>query len=228
MFTEMKLPERETLEELTADLFASAPQTLGFAPSMVVRSFLLCRRDGNLLLNASEGALESADEIERLGGAGALWLGHGHEASTGAAAIAERLKTPVVAHAADREDAAKAVAIAETFDGPRQIGSDLKAIPIPGHTPGSAAYLWHGPEARCLFTADSLYVKAGELRGALLESSDREAYLESLARLREIEFDLLVPWVAEKGAPPATAYEPARFRGEIDAVVARIEKGADG
>jgi glyoxylase-like metal-dependent hydrolase (beta-lactamase superfamily II) len=221
-------PATEALEPVTTDLFASVPQELGFAPGMVVRSFLVRGDDGNLLLNASEGVLRNADAIGGLGGADALWLGHWHEGLTGAQAIADRLRMPVIVHQADRDEAEKKVAIAETFDGARQIRRDLEVIPIPGHTPGSVAYLWRGPDARCLFTADSLYVRDGELRGGLLESSDRTAFLASLRRLREVEVDLLIPWVALKGAPVATAYTPQSFRRGLDAVISRVEAGGDG
>jgi len=221
-------PETEALDPLTTALFASAPQELGFAPGMVVRSFLVRSDGGNLLLNASEGVLRNAAAIDGLGGADALWLGHWHEGLTGAQAIADRLGTPVIVHQADSEEAEKKVAIAETFEDSRQIRPDLDAIHIPGHTPGSVAYLWHGPDARCLFTDDSLYVKDGELRGVLLDSSDREAFLTSLRRLRDVEFDLLVPWVALKGAPVATPYTPQAFRRDLDAVISRIAAGGDG
>ena len=128
-------PETDALEPVTTDLFASAPQELGFAPGMVVRSFLVRSEDGNLLLNASEGTLRNADAIDRLGGAEALWLGHWHEGLTGAQAIADRLRTPVIVHQADREEAEKKVSIAETFDGARQIRRDLEVIHIPGIRP---------------------------------------------------------------------------------------------
>lgn len=228
MNTQTAPAELDGLERITAGLFATAGQELGFAPGMVVRSFLIRGDEGNLLLNASEGALQSAEAIDRLGGVTGLWLGHWHEALTGAQRIADRLSTPVIVHQADREEAAKKVRIAETFDGAREVTGDLEAIPIPGHTPGSVAYLWHGPEARCLFTADSLYVKDGKLRGGLLDSSDREAFLASLRHLRDVEFDLLVPWVAVKGDPAATPYSPQAFRGDLDAVIARIEAAGEG
>jgi glyoxylase-like metal-dependent hydrolase (beta-lactamase superfamily II) len=220
--------ETSPLEPVVSNLFASAPQELAFAPGMVVRSFLVRGSDGNRLLNASEGVLRNIGAIDALGGVDGLWLGHWHEALTGAQAIADRLGAPVIVHEADREEAERAVTIAETFDAARQIAPDLTAMPIPGHTPGSVAYLWHGPEARCLFTADSLYLEDGELRGGLLDSSDREAFLASLAQLRDVAFDILIPWVAPKAAPVATPYTPQAFRRALDAVIARIEAGAKG
>lgn len=221
-------PGMEALEPVTTNLFASAPQELGFAPGMVVRSFLIRGEDGNLLLNASEGVLRNADAVDGLGGVEALWLGHWHEGLTGAQAIADRFRTPVIVHEADREEAEKKVLIAEAFDGTRQIRRDLEAVLIPGHTPGSVAYLWHGPDARCLFTADSLYLEDGGLRGGLLDSSDRQAFLASLSRLKDIRFDLLVPWVAPKDAPVATPYTPQAFRRDLDAVISRVEAGGNG
>lgn len=216
------------LETVTADLLAGDPKELGFAPGMVVRSYILRGEHGNVLVNASDGILANTEAVEAAGGAKALWLGHWHEAMLGAQAIAERFGVPVHVHEADREQAAKRVTITDTFDGPMEIAPDLRAIPIPGHTPGSTAYLWHGPEARCLFTADSLYVSDGELRGVLLGDSDREAFLGSLRRLRDVEFDLLVPWVALKGAPVATRFTWDGFIRSLDAVIGRITAGGDG
>lgn len=216
------------LETVTADLLAGDPRDLGFAPGMVVRAFLLRGAGGNVLVNASDGILGNAEAVEAAGGATSLWLGHWHEAMLGAQAVADRFGVPVHIHEADREQAAKRVTITGTFDGAGEIAPDLRAIPMPGHTPGSSAYLWHGPEARCLFTADSLYVSDGELRGVLLGDSDRAAFLDSLRRLRDVEFDLLVPWVAPKGAPIATPFTREGFVRSIDAVIGRVTAGGDG
>ena len=59
---------------------------------------------------------------------------------------------------------------------------------MPGHTPGSTAYLWDSGTHRFLFTADSLYLGGdGRWRAAVLESSDREQYVRSLELLRELD-----------------------------------------
>lgn len=60
------------------------------------------------------------------------------------------------------------------------------------------------------------------------ESSDREAILSSLARFRDVEIDLLVPWVAQKGAAAAPPYKMKEFYRDLDTVIARIEAGGDG
>ncbi len=73
MILQKASPSTTGLVELTNGLFATAGQELSFAPEMVVRSFLIAG-DGNVLINASEGALESAEAIDKLGGVDALWL----------------------------------------------------------------------------------------------------------------------------------------------------------
>jgi glyoxylase-like metal-dependent hydrolase (beta-lactamase superfamily II) len=73
-----------------------------------------------------------------------------------------------------------------------------------------------------LFTGDTIYLRGGEWRAAVLDSSDREAYLESLLLLRELEFDVLVPWIAGAGEPHYALTTVADARGRIDAIVQRV------
>ena len=68
---------------------------------------------------------------------------------------------------------------------------------------------------------------AGEWVGAVLDSSDRAAYLESLERLRELEFELLVPWIATAGAPAAVRTDRADARRRLAALIERLRGGAD-
>jgi hypothetical protein len=57
---------------------------------------------------------------------------------------------------------------------------------------------------------------------ALLESSDRDAYLKSLELIRELDFDVLVPWVASRGDPYYAVTSNADARRRIDAIVAAL------
>jgi glyoxylase-like metal-dependent hydrolase (beta-lactamase superfamily II) len=106
-------------------------------------------------------------------------------------------------------------------------GDDLEAIPIPGHTPGATAYLWDSGEHRCLFTGDSLYLRDGEWVAAVLESSDRDAYIESLEGIKDLDFDVLVPWAATAGQPFHAVTDKADARRRIDAVLKRLRRGDD-
>ena len=213
------------MHEIIPGLYASEPEPLVFAPDTLIRTFLLRGVGGNTLVYANDRTAEEKGEIEALGGLRRHVLGHWHEASMGAADIAERLGAPVLCHEADRAKAEADVPIAETFDQRRALAADLEAISIPGHTRGSAAYLWAGPEHRCLFTADSLLVGDDGWYAVVLGESDRQSYIKSLQTLRDLEFDLLIPWGASEGAEPATPVDRDTARRELDAVIRRLENG---
>lgn len=188
------------MEPVAPDLYASDPSPLPFAPSQGVRGFLL-RRDGDNVLVYSSPAVD-ADAVAALGGASRILLGHWHEAEFGGGeALASALDAPLTGERA----------------APFEALGDVEAIPIPGHTPGSTAYLWR----RVLFTADSVYVDGGEWVAAVLGSSDRASYVESLARLRELDFELLVPWVAGLDDAFAVRTDRCDARRRIDAMIAR-------
>ena len=61
----------------------------------------------------------------------------------------------------------------------------------------------------------------------MLESSDREQYVRSLELLRELDFDVLVPWAAPADGPYVDVVEPAEARRRLDEVVARLRAGQD-
>ena len=106
------------------------------------------------------------------------------------------------------------------------LDDDFEVIPTPGHTPGATAYLWDNGERRHLFTGDTIYLSDGEWVAAVLESSDRDAYLDSLQLIRELEFDVLVPWAASAG-DPATPSPTAADARRLDAIIARLRRGED-
>jgi glyoxylase-like metal-dependent hydrolase (beta-lactamase superfamily II) len=197
-------------------LHASEPRPLPFAPSLVVRSFGLERDAGNLLLYGAE-TTPALDGIER------RYLGHWHEAMF----AAELDGTPTFVHERDREPAEQRTAIAGTFSKPERLG-DLELIPIPGHTPGATAFLWDTGDHRLLFTGDSLYTVDGEWVVALdVRGADREAYVESLERLRELEFDVLVPWAASADGPPHAVTDATDARRRIGSILDRVGRGED-
>jgi hypothetical protein len=80
--------------------------------------------------------------------------------------------------------------------------------------------------ARCS-PGDSIYLSQRERVAAVLESSDRERYVASLERLRDLDLDLLVPWAATEGQPFYTAADKADARRRIDAILERVRRGED-
>jgi glyoxylase-like metal-dependent hydrolase (beta-lactamase superfamily II) len=73
-----------------------------------------------------------------------------------------------------------------------------------------------------LFTGDTIMLRHGEWRAAVLDSSDRAAYVESLRLIRGLDFDVLVPWVASADGPyfAHTSRDDAQRR--IDAIIEQI------
>jgi glyoxylase-like metal-dependent hydrolase (beta-lactamase superfamily II) len=216
---------RQTIEPWAGDeaapLYATTPEPLEFAPALHIRAFLLRRDAGNVLIY-STGALVPGDpEIERLGGISRQYLNHGHEAMFGGDAGA-----PLFVHAADRDAVAERRPVRATFSKRHTLGDDLEVIPTPGHTPGATAYLWDAGGHRFLFTGDTILLHDGEWVAAVLGSSDREAYVASLELIRDLEFDVLVPWAASAGRPYYAFAGDGEGTRRIGAILDRVRGGA--
>jgi glyoxylase-like metal-dependent hydrolase (beta-lactamase superfamily II) len=186
------------METVIPRLYASEPESLPFAPDLRIRAFLLERAAGNLLVYSTTTAT------------GDVWrqyLNHRHEAGFAARAV----------HRAAVE---ATLPVRAAFSRRHMLDDDFEVIPTPGHTPGATAYLWDSGEHRVLFTGDTIMLRDGEWRAAVLGSSDGGAYLESLALLRELDFDVLVPWAAAGPYYALTDADDARRR--IGALIDRI------
>src|SRR5687767_9718182 len=125
-------------------LHASAPDPLPFAPSLYIRAFVLERERGNLLVYAAPSVGAAAPAIGALGGVTRQYLNHWHEAAFGG----DGGDAPRVIHADDRAAAEDSLRVDETFSDRTLLDDDFELIPIPGHTPGATAFLWHNGEQR--------------------------------------------------------------------------------
>jgi glyoxylase-like metal-dependent hydrolase (beta-lactamase superfamily II) len=204
-------------------LYASTPEPLPFAPLLSIRAFLLERGGGNLLVYSVAGLERDAAAIGALGGASRQYLNHRHEALF----ASDWVSAPLVVHERERAAVAKRHAVGETFGERHALGDDFEAIPTPGHTPGATAYLWDSGAQRILFTGDTIYLDDDEWVAAVLESSDRRAYLDSLELIRELEFDVLVPWAAKADGPYFALTDRADTRRRVDAIIERLRHGRD-
>ncbi len=209
-------------------LYASTPQPLPFAPSLHVRAFLLRRERGNVLLYSTAGLEKDVVAIDELGGISRQYLNHWHEAMFGDDSIRDVLGARLVVHEADRAQTAERRTVDATFSERAALGGGFELIPTPGHTPGATAFLWDSAERRFLFTGDTIYLRDGEWVAAVLGSSDRAAYIASLELIREIDFDVLVPWAASAGAPFHVVTSRSAARRRIDAMIERLRAGATG
>ena len=140
------------------------------------------------------------------------YLNHWHEAMVGGG----KTGLPIAVHEADRAATEQYAAVDRTFSARTTLDGDFELIPIPGHTPGATAFLWEG----MLFTGDSLLLDGDEWIVAVLESSDRAAYLDSLRLIRDLDFDVLVPWAASANGPWFADASDRRAR--LDAIIERV------
>jgi glyoxylase-like metal-dependent hydrolase (beta-lactamase superfamily II) len=212
-----------SMDSAIEGLHASAPQPLPFAPSLDVRAFLLERAAGNVLVYSTSGLAAETPAIEELGGISRWFLNHGHEASF----IADLPGVPLFVHEGDREAVERKAHVRGTFDRRFTLDDDFEAIPIPGHTPGATAYLWDSGRHRFLFTGDTIYLDEGEWAAAVLDSSDRDVYVESLELIRELDFDVLVPWAATGGRPYHAMTDRTDARRRLDALLEQVRRGQD-
>jgi len=214
------LPE---LADAIPRLYATAPEPLPFAPSLHIWSFLLQRAHGNLLVYSTKGLASDAAAIEERGGIARHYLNHRHEALF----ASEWVEAPLFVHEAERRSVSESHDVGGTFSTRHPVDDDFEVVPTPGHTSGATAYLWDSGEHRVLFTGDTIYLSDGEWVAAVLESSDRARYIESLELIRGLDFDVLVPWAATAGQPFFAMTDRADARWRIDAILERVRAGGD-
>jgi len=211
------------METVLEGLYASTPEPLPFAPSLDIRAFLLLRDRGNLLVYSATGLESDAPAIEDLGGISRHYLNHRHEAMFASDWVA----APLFVHDEERESVAERYRVQGTFSERHTLDDDFEVIPTPGHTSGATAYLWESGRHRFLFTGDTVYLDEGEWVAAVLGSSDRAAYIECLELIRELDFDVLVPWAATRGQPFHASTGKADAERRLDRILERVRRGED-
>jgi len=209
-----------TMDTFLPHLHATSPAGLSFAPSLAVRSYVLERDAGNLLVYGAATSDDDAVAIERLGGVTRQYLNHGHEA------MFEPIGAPLYVHEADAPAVRERHRVTATFSDRSMLDADFELIPTPGHTPGATAFLWDSGEHRCLFTGDTIYLRDGEwVDGLDVRGSDRDAYVATLELIRELDFDVLVPWAATASGPAYAMTYAAGTARRIDAILDRMSRG---
>jgi glyoxylase-like metal-dependent hydrolase (beta-lactamase superfamily II) len=208
-------------------LHASTPQPLPFDETIAASAFMLERDAGNLLIYSTGELARDAEGFRALGGVERQYLNHWHESLFGGLE-GTGMDAPLFVHREDSPQTARRLRVRGAFSKRHLLDDDFEVIPAPGHTPGATAYLWDTGDHRLLFTGDTLYLRDGEWVAAVLDSSDRERYLESLELLRGLDFDVLVPWAASTGQAPYAVLEDGEAAERIAAVIDRVRAGASG
>jgi glyoxylase-like metal-dependent hydrolase (beta-lactamase superfamily II) len=216
------------LDTVVEGLYASAPERLPFGRGLDIRAYLLEREAGNLLIYRSDTLPREAAAIRERGGIARQYLNHRHEAAPVCDWVSRTFDAPLFVHADDAAAVSATCHVRATFSRRHRLDDDFEVIPIPGHTPGATAYLWDSGDHRVLFTGDTLFFSRGRWVAAVLDSSDRERYLDSLALIRELDFDVLVPSISTADSPAHAIVDRDEAQRRIDAIVERVRGGASG
>lgn len=213
--TEHKLPQPADAfpEKLAPGVFR-----LGYnaAHAAGAHSFLVQRDGGNFMIDGPRWTKPVVEAISGRGGLKGILLTHRDDIGD-AKRYAEHFDAQVWIHRADRDRARFADNLIEGSD-PVNIVDDILAIPVPGHTKGSVAYLY---QQRCLFTGDSLAwsFEAGDLMAwrDFCWFSWREQ-TKSLKRLLDYRFETVLA-----GHGGSITLPQAEMHRRLGALVARME-----
>ncbi len=219
----MPASEASSLETPIEGLRSTPSSRLPYQANVLVRSFLLERPAGNAIVYNSPGLTSAATPVRDLGGATRLLINHSHEAMYGN----PDLDVPVFVHEHDRRETDRSMRVAGVLTSRQMIDDDLEVIPTPGHTLGTTSFLWDNGSHRFLFTGDFIWIEEGEWKAVVLDSSLRAEYLNSLALVRELDFDVLVPWGTTEEGPSFALADQAEIHARVDAIIARVKAGGD-
>lgn len=210
------------LDEPITGLFATPTARLPYQHNVLLRSYVLNREQGNVVIYNSPGISEAATAINALGEPTKLLINHAHESMYGA----PTLPIPVWVHEKDRREVAASLPVAGTFSTREKLSEDLEVIPTPGHTPGTTSYLWDSGTHRFLFTGDFIWIEDGQWKAVVLDEHLRNDYLDSLRLVRDLDFDVLVPWGTTENDPSFGLVDGAADKDDrIDRIIHRVEAG---
>jgi len=191
----------------------------GFASesSFGASSYLIRRPGGNLLVDSPRAARPLLKRLEELGGVAQMFLTHRDDVADHQL-FHRRFGCERILHAADVTRGTRDVERQLAGREPVAIGDDLLAIPVPGHTPGSAALLYR---ERFLFTGDHLWW-SDEL-GRLHASRSVCWYSwpeqrRSLERLLDFRFEWVLPGHGRRYQAPSAAV----MRVELERAIAAL------
>ncbi|BDG03302.1 MBL fold metallo-hydrolase [Anaeromyxobacter oryzae] len=201
--------------------FAPGVYACGYAAdsSFGAAAWLVVRPGGNVLVDSPRYARPLADRIRALGGARLMFLTHRDDVADHAR-WREALGCERILHARDVTASTRGVERRLEGDAPVPLADDLLAVPVPGHTPGSAALL---AGDTYLFTGDHLW---GDAEGRLGASRhvcwyDWGEQVRSLEKLAALRFQ----WVLPGHGRPWRAESPEAARRAVAALAAELRDG---
>lgn len=130
-----------TLNKITESLYSTEPDFPFGGNEWRTFAYLLCRKDGNLIVYSSSKFKEEEKQLRELGDVTSQYLTHRDEATGYSDWITNTFDAPLICHEKEREAISQKCIVGDTINKRTHIFSDFEAIPTPGHTPGSTCYL---------------------------------------------------------------------------------------
>jgi len=194
----------------------------GFASesSFGASSYFIQRPRGNVLVDSPRAARPLMRRLASMGGVKWMFLSHRDDVAEHEAYHRE-FDCARVLHREDIGRGTREVEIPVEGSLPVSLDEELTVIPVPGHTPGSAALLYRD----FLFTGDHLW---GTDDGLHLSASRSVCWfswpeqVRSIERLLEFDFQ----WVLPGHGRRFRAESPAAMRAEIGTLLKRLKQRA--
>ena len=161
------------------------------------RACLLVRPQGNLLVYSSPHIARHAEFIRAHGGIQKQYLSHLDEASPGCDVARELFGAPMLCPETERKIIEKTCRVDATYSAEGMLEEGFEHITTHGHSPGHACFLWNSLDGRVLFVGDAINPACtGDWMLCLCSDKSagaREQAAQALEKLRDVEFDVLVP-----------------------------------
>lgn len=221
-YTEIQIQPYKHLHQIANGLYATPPSQLPFDRRFEFKSFVLQLENENIVIYHSSHLKEAQQDIQELGDVTKVLMNHEHESLGGR----YQLDVPYLINAQDANALKGSITVDGYLNERQMIDEDLEVIPTPGHTPGTTMFLWDNGIHRYLFSGDFLCFEGNTWRTVILGSSDRKSSIQSLEMIKELDFDVLVPWVTIKDGPPAYVIENEEEKQQqIQNIINRLRDG---
>ena len=180
-------------------------------------SYFVVDEGANVLVDSPRAAAPLIRNLDDLGGVQRMLLTHSDDVADHAK-FREHFQCERVIHRSEAHGDLQAVELQLEADQPSELGPHWLAIPVPGHTRGSTAFLYR---EKFLFTGDHLWWSS--TIGGLNASQaycwwNWERQVESLRRLLDYRFEWILPGHGRR----YRADSPQAMRKEIERLCARL------
>ena len=162
-------------------------------------SYLIVRKEGNVLVDSPRFNPKLVKQIEKLGGIRYLFLTHKDDVADHAL-FQKHFECERIIHADDVTPDTESVEKKVRGEAPFLLTEDMLAIPTPGHTKGHMVLLYKN---RFLFTGDHL---AYSIESNALYAFDNACWyswarqIESVRLLKNFDFDWVLPGHGDRGS----------------------------